>query len=98
MKGHDLIGSFSTTYREWTFGPVSHALVHPEKAGRIGYSSSGAFSIDKTEGLEVSQIKQYPPSWEVKTSGNKFSRINLLEKPGKSRASPNIENLTRYIL
>lgn len=35
--GHDLIGEFSTTLRELTFGAVRLALVNPAKVGRFVY-------------------------------------------------------------
>ena len=32
--GHDLIGSLSTTLRDFTFGPMAMAFINPAKVGR----------------------------------------------------------------
>lgn len=35
---HSLIGSLTTTFREFTFGPVQIALINPRKVGRYIYA------------------------------------------------------------
>jgi hypothetical protein len=57
---HDLIGQFVTTLREWMFGPYAHALIHPDKAGRVGYESSGGFYIDVVQPLPASPLPAPP--------------------------------------
>jgi hypothetical protein len=34
-NGHDLIGQFTTTLREWTFGSIQTALINPSKASSL---------------------------------------------------------------
>ncbi|KAH3756955.1 hypothetical protein Pelo_11264 [Pelomyxa schiedti] len=64
--GHDLIGTLTTTLREWTFGPYQQAL-------RLGGSSSqGAFSVDEITPLSSSQMKPIAIAYEIRTSVDKM--------------------------
>ncbi len=80
---HSLIGSLSTTFREWTFsnsGSYQQALLHPNKENIPGYQSSGAFSIEQVTPLSSLEKKSYPPAYTIQTSAMKLARMDLLSK------------------
>jgi hypothetical protein len=42
--------------REWTYGSYTHALINSKKKGRLGYSSSGGFTVVKADALEKAKV------------------------------------------
>ena len=75
---HEEIGRFTTTVREWTFGSYTHALINSSKKGRIGYSSSGGFTVVKADALEAAKENVFPPAYTFTTGGFKLERKDVL--------------------
>jgi hypothetical protein len=69
---HALIGSVTTTLREWTFGVYQEGLVNSSKVGRIGYETSGAFHVEQMKPLPNYQPKPLAAGYKVTIKGNKF--------------------------
>uniref|UniRef100_A0A6B2KXR9 C2 domain-containing protein n=1 Tax=Arcella intermedia TaxID=1963864 RepID=A0A6B2KXR9_9EUKA len=89
--GHDLIGVLKTTYRELVLNSFQYKLVHPEKKNRLGYQSSGAFSVDaikpigprSQEGPLLDRVHRpivpliEPIAYKIKASGAKIVNVDV---------------------
>ena len=73
-----LIGEFSTTLREWSFGPYQEALVNPAKQ-----KSFGAFSVDKVE-QTCPVPRPVPPAYQITMKGVKLDKKDGLFGTGSS--------------
>eukprot|EP01125_Pyxidicula_operculata_P016134 TRINITY_DN5524_c0_g1_i1.p1 TRINITY_DN5524_c0_g1~~TRINITY_DN5524_c0_g1_i1.p1 ORF type:complete len:3569 (+),score=897.31 TRINITY_DN5524_c0_g1_i1:81-10787(+) len=70
--GHDMIGEFVTTLREWSLGTFTHKIVNKKKVGRLGYQSSGGFNMLKAEPLDQPQNNLLPPAVLLTVAGAKL--------------------------
>ena len=77
-----MIGTAQITFREWTFGAYSIPLINPDKKGRIGYSSSGAFYVEWVQPLDQESIREYPAAFRITAGGAKLDSKDLA--PGSS--------------
>ena len=80
-----MVGSVTSTLREWTFAPLREGLINQNKVGRIGYQSSGAFCPDALVPLPEYKPKPVAPAYQITVKGNKLdSKDGLLGKSGKT--------------
>lgn len=77
---HDLIGSVTTTFREFTFGSYQLPLINPKKAGNIGYKSSGAFAVDEIVPLPATIERIESAGYKLTCRATKLDRKDVMGK------------------
>jgi hypothetical protein len=59
---------------------LEYPLINPDKRGRIGYRSSGAFAVTKATDLPGEKIQTYAPAYLVHPSSLKLAAKDTLGK------------------
>lgn len=82
---HELIGSVTTTFREFTFGPYEFGLINPKKrANNALYQTSGAFSLQDVQPLVQEVAKPLAPSYKLECRASKLDSKDISLSSGTS--------------
>lgn len=80
---HTLIGSVTTTFREFTFGPFEFGLINTKKqANNLLYQTSGAFSLQDVQPLAYEIAKPLAPSYRFECRSSKLDSKDITLSSG----------------